>query len=996
MLLDIFVKRCFHKRLVIVLLSKNVVGINIFVQAALKAAQQTQSGRDEDIAALRVEIQNLKDDAAATLEQQQEAEAEAKALRTMTQRMILTQEEMEEVVLKRCWLARYWGLAVKHGKEITALNFLRICADIAQSKHEHWSSLAPLPFELVISAGQKAKEESWNKSENELHGPGGDGPDRSKLVRDLNDLAGEGNIESMLSVEMGLRELASLKVEDAVVLALAQHRRPNTVFELLEWVARITFILWRENLTLLEVVTAGRIVDRFSNPGTYQFGPTCLSVKDRSEMEGKLNALEGRMEGRINALEGRMKAMETTVEGLKAETMGLRQELREFMRMFGERGRNTASHREGSEDSVNGIRGERREDDEEDTRGAQPNWVKRVDLPTFEGIDPLGWISRVEKFFEIQKVTEKEKLRLAYVCMEGSASYWYRFWKEKTQALTWEGLRDALIRRFGGRDRGTEFERLAAVKQHSTMKGVSEDQLLGYFFAGLQGDVRGQIRPHNPRDLLSAMEVARDVEEASRGVRTAGGTGARNGQFWGRYQGGTGTVARSEPIKQGPERSGEAESVAVTCRDGPQGLATSGAGSSTVSDGRGRGSQNLPYSENIRRRDEGLCFHCGGPFSPGHRCPERSLRVVIMGEDKTDGDEEGRKEAGHKGMELSLFFADGLTQHKIMKLQGWVRGKKVMLLIDSGASHNFIATELGADLGLPVEETLPYTVSLGDGRKKQTGGYCRNVPINVGETEVFENFYLFELGEVDLIFGMEWLSKLGDVTINLGELKMAYKQGEEVKGRDKPRDYKNQSRLNKGPNSGVAAAVIAQGPTSSSKYSPMDHAHIRWILLSLFKGIYEGQWNHTSSCHAFCCRNITWGGYYKSIEHGEQIFQQLPKACGHGRSSILSRQCGHGMVNFKDSNTSQLDSIHSSCITYSTSQGICIIGSCGIVYFLCIDIERIPSILDIQSNLDPLDFYEDDAIWKALEKCQLTDREQLSNFNLKDKVAHQAMGNDRE
>lgn len=44
------------------------------------------------------------------------------------------------------------------------------------------------------------------------HGPGGDGPDRSKLVRDLNDLAGEGNIESMLSVEMGLRELASLKV----------------------------------------------------------------------------------------------------------------------------------------------------------------------------------------------------------------------------------------------------------------------------------------------------------------------------------------------------------------------------------------------------------------------------------------------------------------------------------------------------------------------------------------------------------------------------------------------------------------------------------------------------------------------------------------------------------------------------------------------------------------------------------------------------------------
>lgn len=43
-------------------------------------------------------------------------------------------------------------------------------------------------------------------------GAGGDDSDRSKLARDLNDLTGEGNIESMLSVEMGLRELASLKV----------------------------------------------------------------------------------------------------------------------------------------------------------------------------------------------------------------------------------------------------------------------------------------------------------------------------------------------------------------------------------------------------------------------------------------------------------------------------------------------------------------------------------------------------------------------------------------------------------------------------------------------------------------------------------------------------------------------------------------------------------------------------------------------------------------
>ena len=35
---------------------------------------------------------------------------------------------------------------------------------------------------------------------------------RNKFAREMNDMMGEGNIESMLSVEMGLRELSSLKV----------------------------------------------------------------------------------------------------------------------------------------------------------------------------------------------------------------------------------------------------------------------------------------------------------------------------------------------------------------------------------------------------------------------------------------------------------------------------------------------------------------------------------------------------------------------------------------------------------------------------------------------------------------------------------------------------------------------------------------------------------------------------------------------------------------
>ncbi|KAM0931491.1 hypothetical protein ACQ4PT_000480 [Festuca glaucescens] len=178
-------------------------------EAALKAARESNDGRNGDI---KHELESAKEEVAAAVDQLKEAESETKALRSMTQRMILTQEEMEEVVLKRCWLARYWGLAVQYG----------VYPEIAVSKHEHWSSLAPLPLEVVLSAGQKAKEEPKQAGED-------DAQRRNRLVRDMSDIMGEGNIESMLSVEMGLRELSSLKVEDAVVVALGQHRRPSIV-----------------------------------------------------------------------------------------------------------------------------------------------------------------------------------------------------------------------------------------------------------------------------------------------------------------------------------------------------------------------------------------------------------------------------------------------------------------------------------------------------------------------------------------------------------------------------------------------------------------------------------------------------------------------------------------------------------------------------------------------------------------------------------------------
>lgn len=185
-------------------LEKQVASLGEGVSLEARLLSRKEAALQQREAALKVASQRYGSRTGMGAEDEQGTESELRSLRAMVQRLMLTQEEMEEVVLKRCWLARYWGLCVKYG----------IYPDIAEAKHEYWSSLAPLPLEIVMAAGQKAKDDNLSV-DNDLD------------QRNTSELSGDSNSESMLIVEKGLRELAVLKIEDAVRLAMAQQRRKN-------------------------------------------------------------------------------------------------------------------------------------------------------------------------------------------------------------------------------------------------------------------------------------------------------------------------------------------------------------------------------------------------------------------------------------------------------------------------------------------------------------------------------------------------------------------------------------------------------------------------------------------------------------------------------------------------------------------------------------------------------------------------------------------------
>ncbi|KOM40684.1 hypothetical protein LR48_Vigan04g088200 [Vigna angularis] len=243
--------------------------------------------------------------------------------------------------------------------------------------------------------------------------------------------------------------------------------------------------------------------------------------------------------------------------------------------------------------------------------------------------------------------------------------------------------------------------------------GVTDEQLLGYFLGGLQEDVRNRVRPHDPQELMTAMRIARDVEVLPGEAKTLGGGENRPQVSRGRT---SGTITRVEPMRNPEGQTADMENVGSGGREGNSGQTAGRGASATENNTMGRGVRNLPYHEYLKRREEGRCFRCGGQFGPGHRCPESSLRVLILGEDEEEDPGENEAEVEHKRLDLSFLSAGGLTQPRTIKLQGSLGDRVVLIMVDSGTSHNFISKALVEELQLEVDKGQTHSVCLGADR----------------------------------------------------------------------------------------------------------------------------------------------------------------------------------------------------------------------------------------------------------------------------------------
>ena len=374
----------------------------------------------------------------------------------------------------------------------------------------------------------------------------------------------------------------------------------------------------------------------------------------------------------------------------------------------------------------------------------------------------------MERYFAVNGLNEAEQLMAAGLCMEGRALAWFRWREERSPIRSWGEFKESVIERFRSVHDGSPKEQFYSLVQtgsvmdyrdrfellSSQTSGISDSDYMANFLKGLKPEVRAAVRTLNPRNLASAMTMAQLVEDQRRVERAGRGP----------------SVAESRPPLSGrPSLLGQRDQGRVEAAGPVQGgMRPAGE------------FMRLTETEYQAKRAKGLCFKCDERFVPGHRCKNPTLQVLLMDdendtiEEKGDGTED---EGDHQHLdmaEVTLNSVVGLTPSNTMKVRGRVGDRDVVVLIDSGATHNFISARVVEKLDLRIEKGASYGVTFGNGAVERSRGICRGVVLTLPEIQVHADFLPLPLGSTDLILGMAWLQTLGATAVNWKKLTMQF------------------------------------------------------------------------------------------------------------------------------------------------------------------------------------------------------------------------------
>ena len=96
-----------------------------------------------------------------------------------------------------------------------------------------------------------------------------------------------------------------------------------------------------------------------------------------------------------------------------------------------------------------------------------------------------------------------------------------------------------------------------------------------------------------------------------------------------------------------------------------------------------------------------------------------------------------------------------ISTPQALNIQGYIKNKKVTILIDYGSTHNFINCKLAKDINYFVYQPTPkFQVMIADGGTINFFGKFHNIKLNMGEYLLDSPMISIQMGSVDVVLGV--------------------------------------------------------------------------------------------------------------------------------------------------------------------------------------------------------------------------------------------------
>jgi predicted aspartyl protease len=98
-----------------------------------------------------------------------------------------------------------------------------------------------------------------------------------------------------------------------------------------------------------------------------------------------------------------------------------------------------------------------------------------------------------------------------------------------------------------------------------------------------------------------------------------------------------------------------------------------------------------------------------------------------------------------------------------MLLPVMINGVRLIVLLDSGSTHNFLSVATMRRLGLHLSDAEQLSVTVANGDRLACQGMARQVPILIGDEHFSINCIGIDLGCFDFILGVDFMRTLGPI-----------------------------------------------------------------------------------------------------------------------------------------------------------------------------------------------------------------------------------------